>query len=225
MVSWVATASARIVESTARLRRPRRIPVSSTTCRTASLIRCGRVDFASRLRQYTNVDGSNPLWSNAIPVATFHRTSHRAAASVSPSERSCRVCNTRIEAITDAGIDGRPRPEGNKSSNSASANKSWRWGARNANMPPPATRRPTHAPAPATAPRIRRGQQETAAGVRHMQAQHKADAALDADRAAAALLAGIQGGVGVMLATGDLGYLEAALDVGIQSLRVTGQQA
>ena len=36
---------------------------------------------------------------------------------------------------------------------------------------------------------------------------------------AAALLAGIQGGVGVMLATGDLSYLEAALDVGIESLR------
>jgi hypothetical protein len=60
MVSWVATASARIVESTARLRRPRRIPVSATTCRTASLIRCGRSDLASRLRHYTSVDGSNP---------------------------------------------------------------------------------------------------------------------------------------------------------------------
>jgi AcrR family transcriptional regulator len=76
-----------------------------------------------------------------------------------------------------------------------------------------------------TAALIRQWQQEIAAGVRHMQAQHKADAGLNADRAAAALLAGIQGGVGVMLATGDLGYLEAALDVGIQSLRVTGQQA
>ena len=60
---------------------------------------------------------------------------------------------------------------------------------------------------------------EIAAGVRHMQAQDKAAVGLDADRLAAALLAGIQGGVGVMLATGDLGYLEAALDVGIESLR------
>jgi hypothetical protein len=33
------------------------------------------------------------------------------------------------------------------------------------------------------------------------------------------LLAGIQGGVLVMLATGQLGYLEAALDVGIGNLR------
>lgn len=31
----------------------------------------------------------------------------------------------------------------------------------------------------------------------------------------AALLAGIQGGVGVLPATGDIGYLEAALDVGL----------
>ena len=41
----------------------------------------------------------------------------------------------------------------------------------------------------------------------------------DPDRAAAALLAGIQGGVGIMLATGDLSYLEAALDEGIAALR------
>ena len=33
------------------------------------------------------------------------------------------------------------------------------------------------------------------------------------------MLAGIQGGVGIMLATGDLGYLEAALDIGILALR------
>jgi len=60
---------------------------------------------------------------------------------------------------------------------------------------------------------------EIADGVRHMQEQDKVAAGLDADRIAAALLAGIQGGVGVLLATGDISYLEAALDVGIQSLR------
>jgi AcrR family transcriptional regulator len=60
---------------------------------------------------------------------------------------------------------------------------------------------------------------EIAAGVRHMQTQGKVASHLDARRAAAALLAGIQGGVGIMLATGDLSYLEAALDVGIESLR------
>ena len=60
---------------------------------------------------------------------------------------------------------------------------------------------------------------EIAAGVRHMQSQGKVSDALDADRVAAAMLAGIQGGVGIMLATGDLSYLEAALDVGIETLR------
>jgi AcrR family transcriptional regulator len=63
---------------------------------------------------------------------------------------------------------------------------------------------------------------EIVAGVRHMQEQDKVAAGLDADRIAAALLAGIQGGVGVLLATGDIRYLEAALDVGIQSLRRSG---
>jgi AcrR family transcriptional regulator len=57
------------------------------------------------------------------------------------------------------------------------------------------------------------------AGVLAMQRQEKIAATVDPSRAAAALLAGIQGGVSVMLNTGDLSYLEAALDVGIQSLR------
>ena len=60
---------------------------------------------------------------------------------------------------------------------------------------------------------------EIADGIRQMQGQSKVASGLDADRIAAALLAGIQGGVGVLLATGDIGYLEAALDVGIASLR------
>ena len=68
---------------------------------------------------------------------------------------------------------------------------------------------------------IRQWHDEIAGGVRHMQSQGKVSDALDADRVAAAMLAGIQGGVGIMLATGELGYLEAALDVGIESLRLT----
>lgn len=60
---------------------------------------------------------------------------------------------------------------------------------------------------------------EIAAGVRHMKADGEVAHAVDADRVAAALLAGVQGGVGIMLATGDLSYLEAALDNGIASLR------
>ncbi|MCV7404844.1 TetR/AcrR family transcriptional regulator [Mycobacterium marseillense] len=58
-----------------------------------------------------------------------------------------------------------------------------------------------------------------ATGIRSMQDQGKITARVDADRSAAALLAGIQGGVGILLATGDLSYLEAALDEGIAALR------
>jgi len=57
MVSWAAAASARTVESTARRRRPRTIPVSSTTRLTASLLRCGRAERASRCRQQVSVEG------------------------------------------------------------------------------------------------------------------------------------------------------------------------
>jgi hypothetical protein len=52
-----------------------------------------------------------------------------------------------------------------------------------------------------------------------MQQQGKMTESVDPARAAAALLAGIQGGVSVLLNTGDIGYLEAALDVGIANLR------
>lgn len=62
---------------------------------------------------------------------------------------------------------------------------------------------------------------DSAIGVRHMQHQEKTPAAIDPDRAAAAL-AGIQGGVAIMLATGDLSYLEAALDTGPHSRRLAG---
>jgi AcrR family transcriptional regulator len=64
-------------------------------------------------------------------------------------------------------------------------------------------------------------QAEIVAGVRHMQAVGEVDAGLDPDRAAAALLAGIQGGVVIMLSTGSTAHLEAALDVGIAGLRET----
>lgn len=60
---------------------------------------------------------------------------------------------------------------------------------------------------------------EIADGIRDMQRQRKIANTVDAETAAAAMLAGIQGGVGIMLATGDLSYLEAALDLGIGSLR------
>jgi hypothetical protein len=52
-----------------------------------------------------------------------------------------------------------------------------------------------------------------------MQAAGGIAAGLDADRAAAALLAGIQGGVTILLATGGITHLEAALDTGLDQLR------
>jgi AcrR family transcriptional regulator len=56
-------------------------------------------------------------------------------------------------------------------------------------------------------------------GIRAMQNLDEISPSVDADRAGAALLAGIQGGVGVLMSTGDLTYLEAALDEGISALR------
>jgi AcrR family transcriptional regulator len=62
-------------------------------------------------------------------------------------------------------------------------------------------------------------QADIAAGIRHMQSSGEVPHALDPDVAAAALLAGIQGGVMIMLSTGSTAHLEAALDVGIAGLR------
>ena len=70
-----------------------------------------------------------------------------------------------------------------------------------------------------TATLMRRWHDELADGIRDMQAQGKIAARLDPEKSSAALLAGIQGGVGILLATGDLSYLEHALDVGIETLR------
>ncbi|MEV0379463.1 TetR/AcrR family transcriptional regulator [Nonomuraea sp. NPDC050643] len=66
---------------------------------------------------------------------------------------------------------------------------------------------------------LHRWQGEIAAGVRHMQAAGEIDPGLDPDRAAAALLACIQGGVLIQMSTGETTHLEAALDMGIAALR------
>src|SRR6201997_4455437 len=70
-----------------------------------------------------------------------------------------------------------------------------------------------------TATLLRQWHDEIAIGVRHMQGRGQIAPSVDAGRVAASLLAGIQGGVGIMLSTGDLSYLEAALGVGIESFR------
>ncbi|GAA0372938.1 TetR/AcrR family transcriptional regulator [Microbispora corallina] len=66
---------------------------------------------------------------------------------------------------------------------------------------------------------MRRWESEIAAGVRHMQAAGEIGPAVQPEEAAAALLAGIQGGVLLHLSTGRLTHLEAALDMGIRHLR------
>lgn len=62
-------------------------------------------------------------------------------------------------------------------------------------------------------------QRELARGMRALQANGLVSPALDVDRTAAALLAGIQGGVAIMMGTGDSAHLRAALDTGIEHLR------
>jgi AcrR family transcriptional regulator len=66
---------------------------------------------------------------------------------------------------------------------------------------------------------VQRWRAEIEQGVRAMQSQGKVAADVDPSQAATALLAGIQGGVLILMSTGDIGYLEAALDVGIAALR------
>jgi AcrR family transcriptional regulator len=68
---------------------------------------------------------------------------------------------------------------------------------------------------------LSRWQADIGTGIREMQRRGKIGGTVDPDRHAAALLAGIQGGVMVMLTTGSLTHLEAALDVGIAHLRAS----
>ncbi|SCF07308.1 transcriptional regulator, TetR family [Micromonospora coriariae] len=72
---------------------------------------------------------------------------------------------------------------------------------------------------------MRRWQEAIVEGIRHMQSTGDIAPEVDADRAAAALLAGIQGGVLLLLATGKIDHLEATLDVTIDSLRVGARTA
>jgi len=67
-----------------------------------------------------------------------------------------------------------------------------------------------------------RWQAEIAVGVRYMQGAGEVDSGVDADRVAAALLAGIQGGVLIQMSTGRTTHLEAALDMGIAQLQGGG---
>ena len=65
-----------------------------------------------------------------------------------------------------------------------------------------------------------RWQGALADGIRSMQAAGHVDVALDPDRFAGALVAGIQGGVTVMRSTGSTDHLESVLDVLLDQLRL-----
>ncbi|MER5518564.1 TetR/AcrR family transcriptional regulator [Streptomyces sp. NPDC002763] len=69
---------------------------------------------------------------------------------------------------------------------------------------------------------MRQWQRQLARGMRALQANGLVSPDLDVDRTSAALLAGIQGGVSIMMSTGDSTHLKAALDTGIEHLRVNG---
>jgi AcrR family transcriptional regulator len=62
-------------------------------------------------------------------------------------------------------------------------------------------------------------QSQIAAGITRMQAAGEVAPGLDPARTAAAILAGIQGGVVMLMATGDLTPLSAALDLSLEHLR------
>jgi AcrR family transcriptional regulator len=67
-----------------------------------------------------------------------------------------------------------------------------------------------------------RWQDAIAEGIRAMQSTGDIGADVDPVRASSALLAGIQGGVLLLLSTGRIDHLEAALDLTIGSLRPAG---
>ena len=68
-------------------------------------------------------------------------------------------------------------------------------------------------------------QAEIAAGVRYMQAAGEISPDLVPERMAAAVVAGIQGGVVMLMSTGDTTPLEAALDLAIGYLRESASPA
>ncbi|MFJ6665647.1 TetR/AcrR family transcriptional regulator [Streptomyces sp. NPDC091383] len=70
---------------------------------------------------------------------------------------------------------------------------------------------------------MRQWQHHLAEGMRALRAAGLVSLGLDVDRASAALLAGIQGGVSLMMSTGDSTHLRAAIDTGIDYLRTAGK--
>ncbi|MGW5368690.1 TetR/AcrR family transcriptional regulator [Streptomyces sp. NPDC004009] len=72
---------------------------------------------------------------------------------------------------------------------------------------------------------MRKWQDSLSAGIRALQGNGLLPLSLDVDQAAAAMLAAVQGGVSIMLSTGNSAHLRAALDWGIVQLRAAGRLA
>jgi AcrR family transcriptional regulator len=72
-----------------------------------------------------------------------------------------------------------------------------------------------------TAQLIGQWQAALRAGVEHMQRAGDISPGLDPDRTAAALLAAVQGGVTILMSTGQITHLEAALDTALDLLRAS----
>lgn len=66
---------------------------------------------------------------------------------------------------------------------------------------------------------IEQWQADVQAGITAMQERGEIDANLDAARTAAAIIAAIQGGVTILMSTGGVAHLEAALDTALAYLR------
>lgn len=66
---------------------------------------------------------------------------------------------------------------------------------------------------------IEQWQADVQAGITAMQERGEIDANLDAARTAAAIIAAIQGGVTILMSTGSVAHLEAALDTALAYLR------
>jgi hypothetical protein len=124
-VSWVATASSSSVESTPagptledpglgdhhpdRLKDP-----------------LGPPEAPSLPRHKVSTVGWKPWSVRASPQATFQARFHRSWMAASRSDNPANACTTMTVATWSAGTNGRPRPEGNKSANNSSGNKSLR---------------------------------------------------------------------------------------------------
>jgi AcrR family transcriptional regulator len=69
---------------------------------------------------------------------------------------------------------------------------------------------------------LRQWQEFLASGVRALQRSGRLSTSIDVDEAAAALLSGLQGGVSIMLSTGDSTHLRTSIDWWITRLRAIG---